>query len=418
MSYIFRGQLCGALCDDCTEPFAKAVIKLYRLAEGSDIPALVAGQAKHAFAFVDAEKAKAKQHCLIAEAETDSEGSFVVNFGDGYDGQAFEVDVVIDQVAGVSDSDSDEEPKSVHFTVDVVQPRWRGKGEPQAAWSHCLPSRWWCRVLERLGVWTICGRISLCDEAEKPVPDVRVYAFDRDWLEDDPLGSAVTDASGHFRIHYTTSAFRQGTWLDVELFGGPDVYFRVDSALGAPLLVEPPALGRTTQRSNIGPCFCVDLCLDLDDVPQPNPEPLPFFSALGVYDYETEINSQPTETGLTKVGDRAFFATVRLNGVLSKTLSGQPMEYRFEFREVDNNGAALASWTNLSLAQIHKTSLGKLEQGNPDFPLLSPNPIRTLDIVVGGPPNANEVAASTLSDSQGDWIQVPQQSSSALGPVG
>jgi hypothetical protein len=38
---------------------------------------------------------------------------------------------------------------------------------------------------------------------------VRVRAFDADWLQDDDLGSAVTDGAGHFRIDYSRADFEK-----------------------------------------------------------------------------------------------------------------------------------------------------------------------------------------------------------------
>lgn len=91
---------------------------------------------------------------------------------------------------------------------------------------------------------------------------VRVYAFDHDWLQDDPLVFEVTDASGHFRIDYSGVDYRKGTFINVELFGGPGVYFRVETLGGDALLAEPPNQGRASGRANIDPCFCVELCID------------------------------------------------------------------------------------------------------------------------------------------------------------
>ena len=38
---------------------------------------------------------------------------------------------------------------------------------------------------------------------------MRVRAFDADWLQDDDLGSAVTDGAGHFRIDYSRADFEK-----------------------------------------------------------------------------------------------------------------------------------------------------------------------------------------------------------------
>jgi hypothetical protein len=69
---------------------------------------------------------------------------------------------------------------------------------------------------------------------------------------------------GHsFRIDYLGAAFRQGTIIDIELFGGPDIYFEVQDSGGTTLLAEDPSVGRTPGRADSGPCTCVRLCVDL-----------------------------------------------------------------------------------------------------------------------------------------------------------
>jgi len=154
-----------------------------------------------------------------------------------------------------------------------------------------------------------------------------VRAFDVDWLQDDDLGSGITDGGGHFRIDYTTADFQKTIFspsINVELVGGPDLYFRVETLGGTPLLIEPRSRGRQPDRENAGPCFCVDLCLS--EQPPVDTDPLPVFTAVGGYQYLTDINSTPPGTGLTVADNRAFFSTMRLNGILSKKLNGNPME--------------------------------------------------------------------------------------------
>lgn len=68
-----------------------------------------------------------------------------------------------------------------------------------AAWNHTLSSKFWCFILSLLGIWAVCGRVIHC-KTEQPIGGVKVTAFDRDWLEDDNLGSALTNASGQFII--------------------------------------------------------------------------------------------------------------------------------------------------------------------------------------------------------------------------
>jgi hypothetical protein len=417
MTYIFRGRLCGYICSECREPLRRVKVRLYKLETRDDAISRAVANPKETFAILKEDEVKAKQSRLIAEAETDTEGNFNFELGEKqeYDGSAFEVDVYVDSIEG---SDQNEKLNPVQFSITVLQPLWRQRDDFLIwGWEYCLPYRWWCLILRYLGIWVICGRVLLCEERNRPpVPGVKVIAFDRDWLQDDMLGSAVTDSNGGFHIYYTTATFEPGTWLNVELTSGPDVYFRVETTLGAPLLVEPPSRGRDPDRENVGHCFCVTLCLK-DDGGGGDVEALPFFSHLGAYKYSTQIQSAPAGSGLTTFGNRAFYSSVRLNGVLSKKLNGNPMEYRFETRELNAAGVPIGAWTKVNAGQIGKTYIGRLERANPNFPATDPNPIEIIEYVTASPA-PDELLATTFSDAQGDWIQVPQESSSPLGAVG
>ena len=69
-------------------------------------------------------------------------------------------------------------------------------------------------------------------ESGKPLAGLQVRAFDKDLLLDDKLGTAVTDASGKYMIHYSL--------LDFSLIQGmetvPEIYIRVFDAARKQLL--------------------------------------------------------------------------------------------------------------------------------------------------------------------------------------
>jgi hypothetical protein len=54
------------------------------------------------------------------------------------------------------------------------------------------------------------------------------------------------------------------------------------------------------------------------------PELLPEFTAIGACQYKTQIDSALPATGLTVGDTRAFFSTLRLNGIFPQTLGGAP----------------------------------------------------------------------------------------------
>ncbi len=330
MGYLFKGKLCSYICSECSEPLRRVKVRLYSLNAREDAIDRAVASAKDTFAILDDEAVKAKKSLLIAEAETDAEGNYSFDLGDQqkYKGDAFEVDVYIDSVEG---QENNRNFQPVQFTITVLRPQWREIGDSLvAAWDYCLSYRWWCLILARLNIWVICGQVVLCNDRKTGFPGVKVIAFDRDWLQDDALGSALTDSSGRFHIYYTRANFKPGLIWNVELFGGPDVYFRVETSIGAPILVEPPSRGRAPDRENRGNCFCVTLCVDRENPPDPPLEPNPDFYKIGVYDYNLDIDSAPAGTGRTHGSNRAFYSDIRLNGILSRTLNNNPMEYRFE----------------------------------------------------------------------------------------
>jgi hypothetical protein len=402
--YIFKGCVRGALCRECIEPLAGITLKFYRLASDRNVTALAVASAKDTFTPVDDAAIKARKSLFLAETVIDEKGIFAVEFPSAYEGEAFEVDLYCGTVPYLKPGPRP--PVPLQFTITTLQPMWRTvEKNLVAAWEYTVPYRYWCGIRGRFGAWTICGYVRLCSN-QAPIGGVRVRAFDVDWLQDDALGFAVTDGSGHFRIDYSAADFKKTIFspaINIEWTGGPDLYFKVETLSGTVLLAEPPSRGRAPDRENVGPCFCVDLCLEKQ--PPTNDYP-PVFDALGGYLYATDIRSAVPGSGLTVADNRAFYSTVRLNGALSKTLNSLPMEYRFEFRTTDSSGNPTGAWTPITPAQFSATIIGKRELYAPAF-LGDPNPIKTAYVLAdpanlgGGPLNAAIV---------GGWIQVPQWS--------
>lgn len=406
MSFILKGALQGALCGQCTEPLSGVVIRAYALAPEQNAVALAAAHAKDTFVQLDDEQRDAKSARLLAEAVIGADGSFELNFGDkAYDGGPVEMDLYCATVPGRrSDAGL---PAPMQFSITTLQPRWREVDDDRiGAWSYTLPWRIWCGIRGRFGAWVICGVVRHC-ATQAPIGGVRVRAFDVDWLQDDALGDAITDAGGRFRIDYLTSDFTATIFpgLNLEWTGGPDVYFRIETLGGAPLLTEAASRGRAADRENVGPCFCVDLCVDQSTTP-PDTEPLPVFDALGGYHYPTAIQSAVPGSGLTVADQRAFYNNVRLNGVLPKTLAGQPLEYRFEYRRTNATGTPIGPWSPIDTTQFGATLIGRRERYAPAFPG-DPNPVKTTWVYADpASPAADEAHAAIVAG----WIRVPQAS--------
>lgn len=404
MAYLFRGTLHGLLCNDCIEALEGITLKLYAVAPSLDTASLAVAHPKETFALLSDDEVAAKAGRLLGEAMIDAEGGFSIDFAKApnYAGEAFEVDIYCGTVP--HRIPGPKPPVPMQFSITVLQPLWRSVGDQRlqvATWAYSIPYRTWCAVRARFGAWTICGHVRHCATGA-PIGGVRVKAFDVDWLQDDALGEAITDGSGHFRIDYLAEAFQRSIFsplINIEWTGGPDIYFHVETLAGTPLLQEPASRGRAPDRENAGPCFCADLCLK--EQPPVVDTTLPAFDALGGYLFASQIDAA---TGLTVGDHRAFYANVRLNGILPKTLNGQPLEYRFEFMPTDAAGNPAGPWSPVTPAQFAATVIGKLERFAPAFPG-DPNPVKTALVwadpanPAGGPLNAAIV---------GGWVQVPQ----------
>ncbi len=259
MIYQFKGKLCGYLCSQCSEPLANVNVRLYRVDREQNIEIATALNPKDSFTILDDQLVQDKASRLFAETVTDNEGNFIFRLGENYRGEAFEVDVYCASVPRQKIGKTP--PKPLQFTITTLQPSYEeSENGFVAVWEYCLPYRYWCAILAKFDVWTICGKILDC-QTRRPIAGLKVLAFDTDWVADDSLGSALTDSSGKFVITYSSADFKKGTWINVELIGGPDLYFRIEDAIGNALLAEPRSRGRKPDRENASNCFCVELCV-------------------------------------------------------------------------------------------------------------------------------------------------------------
>jgi hypothetical protein len=358
--YRFSGRLCGYICQDSSEALSNVEVRLYRTRSDQDVTRLASASSKTTFTILSEKEVRAKEDSLIGVFKTDDDGAFEADLGreEGYDGEAFEIDVYCATVPGRRPTEK--QPKPVQFSITVLQPDWRrDEGGVGAFWEYCIPHRYWCRIRGHFGAWTICGHLTTCDRPHMPVAGMRVSAFDADWLQPDALGSATTDASGKFRIDYLAPDFEKTifSWLNVELKSGPDLYFRVETLGGDVLLDEPQTRGRASDRENVGPCFCVDLCVK--EVPVVDHA---WFTRVGNFDIVSDISSTD---GLTKwprpVGPWArggpgygFFGAINLVGdcPTHHPVGGEPMRYRFR------TGPTGGSLTSVLKDQIVSSPVG------------------------------------------------------------
>jgi len=344
MKYVLRGKLCGYICAQCPEPLANVTVRLYRTRGGRDVAVAATAEPKSTFAILSDAEVKRKAGSLLIEVRTDANGAFSAEIDEktGYNGGPLQVDVYAKTVPGKPSTRFPGKP--VQFSITTIQPKWRQRDEALVAvWEHCIQARFWCIIRRRFGAWVICGRVTSC-ENKTPLAGVKVFAFDRDWLQDDPLGDALTDADGKFRIDYASEDFATTPFsplINLELVSGPDIYFRLEAGGGTVLLDEPPARGRDPDRENVGPCFCTELCVD---VAEPPPFFNPRFTHVGDFHVITDISSATGRTNAAVLGhggpDYGFFGATKLKGFCPKThpVSGQPMRYRFLYEHPNNPG--------------------------------------------------------------------------------
>lgn len=359
MKYIIKGTLRGLLCSDCFMHLSRVRVRIYR-ASGDNITAVAAADAAQTFHQLTEEEVKRKNKMLIAETTTDSEGNYSFELDEKqYKGEAYEIDIVLDTNFGKEKQAKD--AKEYQFHITTRQPEFRERDKEQRAilidyWRYDIIAKWWCRILQLLDLWVICGRVVDC-ETKQPIPGVKVSAFDRDWMQDDPLGSAFTDANGYFKIYYTSAAFKQtllSPWLNIEWQAGPDIYFKIESSSGAVLLSEDRNTGRREDRANRGNCFCVTLCVK--DGPVANETP--WFTHVGNYSITNDISAVTGRTTqnrsfATGIGF-GFFGNVKLVGYATKrvpTAPGSALHYRFRY---STDGS---TWQNITATQITQARL-------------------------------------------------------------
>ena len=379
MSYVFRGRLCGYLCEECNEPLSDVVVRIYKNRKGQNVTALAVADPGQTLNLISDDEIKTKSSSLIAETKTDANGNFTFELGDkqGYAGEAFEIDVYCGTVP--RRKPGRKQVQARQFSVTTIQPAWKqtGDGEFLGAWEYCLPWRFWCYLRGLFDAWVICGRLTTCDGGT-PIPGAVVSAFDVDWIQDDPLGSATTDLNGRFRIDYNSADFELtpfSPFLNFEWVGGPDVYFT--AKLGSSfILQEDRSTGRSTGRQNIGPCFCVNLC---SPTVVGTPETQPHWNKVwefSIYPDAGQLGSSFSAEGYAGgpnssfvFGDANYRGGVLLRGNCPLTNAADPskaLQYRFMIGEYtwsppgDNPNAfpSVAPTVFNPITQIRSTTVG------------------------------------------------------------
>ena len=406
MSYQFKGNLKGLLCDKyCIEAITGVKIRIYRAEASREVVLQAAAAAKETFHQVTDEEKSKKESLLLTETVTDAEGnfSFLLDEKNKYSGEAFDIDFECGNVPRPKPYPKKQPVLQFHITT--LQPKWRQlENDFIAAWEYLIPARWWCLIRGKFDAWVICGRVVNC-KTQQPLEGLSVAAFDVDWLQDDPLGSNLTDSSGHFRIDYTMADFSQtllSPWLNIEWPAGPDLYFRITEPVsGLVLLNEDRSTGHRSDRTNRGPCFCVELCVP-QDVTTNNEMPA-LFERVGGYDIGPTGSQFDAQGYTTDVPKLSFYGGLDLRGTLPSGTNSNEMEYRFRIINTDTNYELSATQVKNAIAPFKIGEL--LKQTGPttwthEPVIITPalNGAGELWITV---PRGNNIVTGIFSDTDG-----------------
>lgn len=420
MKYTLKGNLHGAICADHLMPVSNTTVRLYRyVGNANEATALTAAQAKETFQHIDEKGIEAKKKHLLAETKTDKAGnySFTIDSNkNNYNGEVVEFDVHYSKIPdyGQEDTKAPRKFKPFQVTLNVLQPRWRETNTGLvAAWNYRISHKLWCAILAWLDIWVICGIVLNC-KSQQPLAGIDVTAMDDDWISDDELGTATTNAAGRFCVFYRSKDFKKtflSPVINVETpllpwGNGPDIYFKFSAGGSSLNQDEDPSRARKSDRENVGNCFCVRLCLD----EEPREGIDAGFFGIGLNRRYNSTTNIDLATGKTTAklnsswNDLAFFGTMALLGTVTKKLNGNPMEYIFQYTELSNPtdpipdplNVASPLWNNVLPSQIANTVLG--------YKVVSISPYVTKNYAIHNEPNQEPVAIALDG-----WVTVPQE---------
>lgn len=408
MKYTFKGNLCGYLCEDCWEVLYGIEVHLYLPWQTDKVIENAVANTKDTLRLVSKEEAASRKDLLIATTKTDEKGNFEFELDEKYGKTAFDIDFICGTVPRVPPKPPRNESIQIHLTT--VYPQWRTSKELENLyfqWEYCIAYQWWTYIrVYFFDAWVICGHMYVCG-TKTPIPNVKVTAWDADFITDDNLGSAVTDANGYFRIDYTSIDFKQtflSPWINFEtdpglpltFKSGPDVYFKYEYN-GVAIQGETAA----NRRNNVPYALCVTLCLkDIVVTPPTIPASFTKIGNDGNYFINEAVAGINTNvialaTGKTPSG-QAFYSCIKLRGNLTQKLNGVAMEYSFDTIETAGpGGAEIGVWKKVKAAQMCDVVIGTFFTIVP-----GPNPVVLVDYLVG--PSGGVDAAG--------WIAVPQAS--------
>jgi hypothetical protein len=357
MKFTIKGNLTGYLCEDCNEPIGNVEVLLYQPWQKENVLEKAIASEKETFRLVNQEEANARKSLLIASTKTDEIGNFEFTIDEKFGGTAFDIDFVCGTVPRIPPKAPHRAPVQLHITT--FYPKWKidERQENYAfQWKFPIPSKWWCQIRGLFfDAWVICGYLRSCDTGN-PIPGALVTAWDADFLHDDNLGSTTTDASGFFRIDYTSIQFKQtflSPWINLEtdpglpltFNSGPDVYFKATVA-GVKVIDET----KVDRRDNVGYCLCVNLCSKIN-IGDPGDNFPSVWTGIGTdFNISTIAPKGFDAAGYAGSGKYALTGVIDLTGQAAlKTASGNEIDYRFLVSDLTTlNGGPAPADVNFS----------------------------------------------------------------------
>ncbi len=414
MIYTIQGTIRGILCNrlDVIEYPTDGKVRLYRPDYQDNVDELVAANPKQTLSIVTDRAVSTKANRLLAEATIDGNGQFEIKI-DGrqvdYGGAPLDIDLYLERMPNQKDQGASSEPLQLHITT--IAPKWQQHDNGAfSEFDYTFTHINWCELRRRFGAWVILGRVGICtrDRVTQGLPNLTVTAFDDDWLQNDTLGSAISNANGFFRIDYMEADFKQtflSPLINIETLGaaGPDVYFTVYD--GSDLVLEESI--ETDVRKDVSPCLCVQLCVGGEGLGD-----FPYFTSYGDVPIDA-TNGALSNTGLvTKTvetnetiralaGD-GFFGKVELGGYIpdSHPTTGKQTRYRFMYAISDS----LATPNEIVKGNVMANTVVSYQIMNPSDPTSSPlQPIEVRSTAPATPPTDRTIV---VQDHVDGWIEV------------
>ncbi len=365
MRYTINGRLCGHICPDQHEPIYPGAVQLYRLLDSDDTneddPVNEdRTRVVETFKLMSDDDVQSIESRYIGDMDLERDGSFsfqdIDEKQDSYFGGPFVIHARVEGVQGRPDSDT----TPVQARLATVYPVWdrTQEGKIVNLDPFCVSKAFWCSIRKLFDAWVICGTVTDCETGEG-FSGLTVHAFDTDIIQTDEIGQATTGSGGQFRIDYSSADFENTTFpaIDIELIGGPDLFFTIETSGGTELYREDTSEGRTEDRENVGPCFHVDLCIE-DTVGTDEA----LFTGIGKV-YLTDIENDDANSMGRQIQESqgvggpgyGFRGNLDLVGQVPSRIGGKPYHYRFGY-VVD--GASTPTWLSGDSDKIATATVG------------------------------------------------------------